>query len=719
MMKKTLRFMLIILVALIFIIPLTAEEGMFPLSEIPKLDIHSIGLQIDPSELYNPDGVSLIDGIINLSGCTASFVSPDGLILTNYHCAFNAVQMAATTQNDYLRDGFIATDRKQEIPAKGYTVRVIHSYKDVSAEVLSVIKPKMSYIQRAKAIDKKMKDIVTGIESKDKGKRAEVAEMFPGKTYVLFVYTYLKDVRLVYAPPRSIGEFGGEIDNWVWPRHTGDFTFLRAYTAPDGTNAEYAPGNVPYHPKKFLQVASEGVKEEDLVFILGYPGTTNRHKTSLFLNYEQNVRMPFIDDLYGWLIHTLEQRSTVDRSIEIKLSSRLKGLWNTYKRTQGVLQALKAIKLDEKRKEEELALQKFIDSVPARKAKYGTVLPKIAELYGKKALRGPHDMLLYYLLRNTTLLNNAYVAYEASIERKKKDTDREARYMDRSFDKTKEDLELNLKNYDETSDKTILKGMLLRAAALDEQHRIPAVDKIFTLDPDKEKAVDIFIEKAYGTSKLNDKEYLKSLFDKTTLELSKLEDPFMELAINLYPSYQERRDSDKAETGVLDELLALYIDAKKEFAGSDFIPDANSTLRFTYGHVRGYSPADAVYMKPFTTLSGVMEKNTGKEPFEAPSKLIELYNNKDFGKAWNPILKDVPVNFLYNMDTTGGNSGSPVFNAKGQLVGLNFDRVFRATINDFAWNESYSRSIGVDIRYIIWFLEKFGGAGQLLKEMNL
>jgi hypothetical protein len=709
-MKHMIRYSIYAFICLALFFPLYAEEGMIPLSEINKLDIKALGFQITPNELYNPNGVSLIDAIINLSGCTASFVSSDGLIMTNYHCAFDSIQLASSKANDYLENGFIAIDRSMEIPAKSFTARVIESYKDVSSDVLMVVKKDMSYAQKAKAIEKKTKEIVVDIEKKFPGRRAEVAEMFIGKTYILFIYTYLKDIRLVYAPPRSIGEFGGEIDNWTWPRHTGDFTFMRAYTAPDGSSADFSSNNIPYHPKKFLQVAPDGVKEDDLVFILGYPGSTYRHRTSYYLSFEEEIRLPFVADLYEWIINVLENLSQKDRSVEIKLSAQLKGLWNTMKRNKAQLKSLDAIKLGVTRRAEEKALQKFIDEDPKRKEKYSAVLTKIDNLFKLKRQSAEYDLILSYLLRTSKMLNNAYTIYEASIERNKKDTDRESAYMDRNIKRTKERLEIDIANYYEEADKMILKELLTRAHAIKGNKRIPAVDNL---------NIDSFIEKAYNVSLLNDKTVLAELFNKSTDELKKMDDPFMKLAIALYPSYREKKEREKEQDGIQDELFSRLIDVKKEFLGQDFVPDANSTFRLTYGHIRGYSPSDAVYHKPFTTLRGIIEKNTSGDPsFKAPKKLFDLYNAKEFGRYVKPDLNDVPVAMLYNMDTTGGNSGSPVLNAKGQLVGLNFDRVYGATINDFAWNEAYSRSIGVDIRFILWFLDKFGGAASLLKEMN-
>lgn len=720
-MKCLIGFFIIIFLFLNISFSLYSEEGMIPLSEIHKLDLKALGFQLEPTELYNPNGISLIDGIINLRGCTASFVSPHGLILTNYHCTFGAIQSVTTKEKDYMREGFVAHNRSQEVRAENYTVRVIESYREVSKEVLGVVKKEMDHAQRTKAIERKIKGIELAIEKKYPGHRAEVAEMFMGKTYVLFVYTYLKDIRLVYAPPLSIGEYGGEIDNWMWPRHTGDFAFLRAYTAPDGSFADYSPDNVPYHPKKYLQLAPEGVKEEDFVFILGYPGRTNRHRTSYFISFEEEVIKPYIVKLYHFMINILEEMGKKDRAVEIKLSSRLGGLWNRMKRYRGQLKGMKNLKLAQRRKQKENALLEFIDTDPKRRGKYGNLLEQLKNLYDEKRKDAGYDLLLSNFLRSSTLLNNAYKVYEASIEREKEDTERESDYMDRNFDRTLQRMKRDVRNYYEPVDKIFLKDMFQRATKLKKKGypSIPAVEEIIKNSDDAEKVIDTFIETAYKSSKLNDESYMMDLLKRTTRELDQLEDPFIRLARVLYPMYKKQEDKEKRQKGQLDQLLSQLIDVKKEFAGKDFIPDANSTLRLTYGRIRRYSPADAVIYTPFTTLGGVVEKHTGEEPFIVPQKLIDLYQAKDFGQYVHPGLKDVPVAMLYNTDTTGGNSGSPVLNAKGQLVGLNFDRVFEATINDYAWDESYSRSIGVDVRYILWFLDKFGDANYLLTEMKV
>jgi len=717
------RIVCLSLMALSFAFSLRAEEGMFPLSEIHKLDLKARGFAIESAELYNPSGISLIDGIIDLDGCTASFVSADGLILTNYHCAFGAVQTLTTTENDYLRDGFYAAERCAELPAKRYTVRLIESYRDVSREILSVLDKKMTHTQRSKAIEEKMKHLVVAVEKDRPGKRAEVAEMFRGKTYVLFIYNYIKDVRLVYAPPRSIGEFGGEADNWMWPRHTGDFAFLRAYVAPDGSNADYSQQNVPFHPRKHLQIASAGAKNGDFAFVLGYPGSTHRHKSSHFLALEEDVRLPFITGLNRWVIDLKEKMSARDRATAIKLSSSLKGLWNTLTRSLGQLKGLKDLRLTDRRRRDEEALQRFIDSDPARIKKYGALLGSLAKAYADKTARAARDMVLSYLIsaRTSTQLGNAFRICEASFERIKEDTQREEDYMERNFADTEKRMTMALRDYYEPAEKAVLKEMLRRAAALPSGLTIAAV-KALAGDSDPEKASDDFLEKAFAATRLKSPETVSAWLRMPAVELKALGDPFITLAFALYPDYREMKEAEKREKGILDPLLAQLVDAKKEFLGTDFIPDANGTLRLTHGRIRGYSPADAVQMGPFTTLGGIIEKHAahpGSPDYDAPQTLLDLAAARDHGRYAHPELGDVPVAMLYDMDTTGGNSGSPVFNARGELIGLNFDRVYEATINDFAWDESYSRSIGVDIRFILWSLAKFSGAERLLIEMGI
>ena len=685
-----------------------AEEGMFPISDIGGLGLAKQGLKLTAKEIFDTDQTCLVDGICKVNGCTGSFVSPQGLIITNHHCAYRAIQSSSSTTNDYLKDGFQAKDLSDEIPSKGYTVRITESFRDISGEVLSAITPEMSYTERTKAIEQRQKELEKAAESKQTGQRAEVAEMFTGKTYVLFLYTYIKDVRLVFAPPASVGNFGGEIDNWEWPRHTGDFSFMRAYVAPDGSTAEYSKDNVPYRPKRFIQVEPKGVDDGDYVMLIGYPGRTARHKTASFLEYEQTVRLPYVVDLYNWQIDQMAAAGEQDRAVALKHSSRMKGLANVEKRSRGQLKGLVQKNIVATRAAAEAELQAFINEDKSRREKYGSLLEDISAVYAEmKANRYKLDV--ENLRSASRLLYFAFSLYDSAVERQKEDLERESPYMDRNIDVTRRRLLLAVRDFHAATDQKILAEMLTRirdagGKSQDFSSKLPAADAIPNM---------------YANSRLGDAGFVESCFDKTPEQLESMNDPAISLIAKLYPKYLELRDQSKAIEGQLDELYGNLVTVKQDFLKQNFVPDANATLRLTYGHVNGYSPQDAVHMSPMTTLGGAIAKVTGEPPFVLPKSVIEKHAQREFGQFMHPGLKDVPTAILYNTDTTGGNSGSPILNGEGRLVGVNFDRAFEATINDFAWNESYSRSIGVDIRYALWITGEVFGANHLLKEMGV
>ena len=688
---------------------------MFPMSELPRLDLAAKGIELTADQLFNPDQISLVDGICRVNGCTGSFVSGNGLIITNHHCAFDAIQKASTPQNDLLTNGFSAATTEQEISAPDYQVRITENYRDISSDVLAAVQDSMTFLERTKAIDKRRKELEVAAEKENPGLRAEVAEMFAGKTYVLFLYTYLKDVRLVFAPPASVGNFGGEVDNWEWPRHTGDFSFMRAYMAPDGSSATFAAQNIPYKPKRFIQVAPEGIDEGDVVFLLGYPGRTARHKTASFLRYEQDVRLPMIVDLHNWQIAEMEKTGANDRAVEIKHASRMRSLANTEKRSRGQLLGLRRANIIQTRLQQETELQAFINEDAARSAKYGSLLKDLDSVYAEMSSAGPLEINLVQLRQACRAAAFGYFVYDAAVERAKSDLDRETPYMDRNFPQSLQELRVSMGDWHPLTDQNSLKGMLQRLSQMPAAREIDALSELLAEPATVEFNAQILFRK----TQLGDASFVEACLKQTPADLQKTDDPLLKLIVQLHPVYVALRDTEKAREGRLGQLYGSLIDVKQQFLSANFIPDANSTLRFTCGRIKSYSPADAVIRTPISTLRGVIEKTTGVEPFITPEPVLRKYAASEFGRFLHPRLGQVPVAILYDTDTTGGNSGSPVLNAKGQLVGVNFDRCFEATINDFAWNKDYSRSIGVDIRYVLWITGMVYGGDHLLREMGV
>lgn len=709
------RFLAIVslLLLTVLLLPTLGDEGMYPITELSKLNLKSKGLQIAPSDIYNPNGISLIEGIVSIGGCTASFVSPEGLMITNHHCVFGAVQAASTVEKDYLTNGFLAPTRKDEIRARGMIARITEQMRDVTADVMGAVTPDMDPLARAKAIESKIAELTKKAQTEMPGKSISISEMLAGKSYVMFISTTYRDVRLVYVPPRAIGEFGGEDDNWVWPRHTGDFSFLRAYAGPDGKPADYAEANVPVHPRRFLKVNPNGVNEEDFVFILGYPGRTYRHQTSYYMAYEENHRMPFIADLYDWQIKSMEEMGRKDRAIALKFDARIKGLANTMKNYRGKLVGMKRLGLVATKQAEETALQKFIDADPQRKATYGTVLEQTGKIYADMASRAQYELVLDNLASLSQSISSGARVYELT----RPNANRAAAGAPQGRGGA---APVSFANYHEPAERLFLRQALSMAAQLPQGQRIAAIDARLNNDF-SEQNVARLADEMYGATTLKTAEGLAAAMAKSPAEIEALNDPFVLLAKDLAPLQQALRDTRTRRTAELSKLSALLIDVKQKYLQKDFVPDANSTLRFTYGRVRGYSPSDAVAYTPITTLTGVMEKtrDLGDTFYGTPQVVRDLYKAKDYGRYRLPKRNELPVAVLYNTDTTGGNSGSPLMNAKGELVGVNFDRAWGATINDYFWNEAYSRSIAVDIRYVLWVTEKVGKADFLLKEMGV
>ena len=718
--KKTLLITFLFLAGIIQFGYHLPEEGMFPLSEIHKLDLKKAGLKIDQNEVYNPNGISLVDALVNVGGCTGSFVSNEGLIITNHHCAFSAVQLASTPEKDYLNNGFVAKSFEQEIEAKGLTCRITDSYEDVSDKILGAVAQITDPASRLQVINNAMKNLALEAEKNDPSIKAEVSEMFIGKSYVLFKYKTILDVRLVYVPNRKVGEYGGETDNWVWPRHTGDYSFMRAYVAKDGKPAKYSKDNVPYTPKKFLKVNPSGTTEEDFVFILGYPGKTFRHRPAQFIEYQQKFLLPYTSELYDFQNTTMENAGKRDKTTEIKLATRIKRNANVMKNYRGKLKGLRDIDLISQKKQEDAALANFINGNVEVKAQYGDLMSNIDQLY--KQINGDANRDLWYsqIYNSTSLLNVAKQINSFKNALESQSSSQKESFFSNNIETLKQSLNVVYDSYDLDVDRKIFKKMMTDAVAFTANQRVSAVEKITSKGSNNEAMINDFINDTFGLSKLKDRNYVFATLLKSNKSINDYNDGLLLFEKDIAKQIADLKPEKDRREGVLNKLMGDYVNVKEQFLKKDFIPDANSTLRLTYGHVRGYSPADASFMAPYTSIRGILEKGaTGNPEFAYPPQIKTLWEAKDFGPFAKKELNDVPVAFLYNMDTTGGNSGSPIMNAYGELIGVNFDRAYGATINDYAWNESYSRSIGVDIRYVLWVASKIDHADFLLKEMGV
>jgi hypothetical protein len=694
------------------------EEGQYPLSEIKKLDLQKAGLLISRDDIYNPNGISLIDALVKVNGCTGSFVSPDGLIITNHHCAFAGVNAASTPEHNYLEDGFLATSRDKEISAKGYKVKITESYKDVSKIILDAVIGVDNFEERTKLIKKKMRELGEQATDKKNSIESSVSEMFAGQSYILFKYRIIEDVRLVYVPPRTIGEFGGERDNWVWPRHTGDFTFMRAYVAPDGSSAEYSEENVPFKPKKHLEVNPNGVDEGDFAFILGYPGRTFRNQPSQFIKYQYSYQLPYISSLYEWTINLIEAKTDGNEEMSLAYSTHIKRLSNTMKNYKGKIQGLRNTELLKTKQSEEAEIIKFIRSNPVINENYKNLFDDLEDVYSKEFDLAEANLWFGSLYRLSDDIKLARFVIQYAEEREKDNSERKSSFKDENIEKSLKSFDNTFKISMESIEKELLVKMILDSQMFSNTSRITAVDNNIEKNANKAEIVK-FVEEKLLSSQISKKENFYELIKLSLDELNELDNPLIKFALELNEQYKSLSSENDKIDGALSKLLPQFNEVKKEWKNSLFIPDANGTLRLTYGYIKGYSPKDAIYSAPITSLNGIIEKSYLGPEYAIPQKLKELYNNKDFGRFYNPKLKSIPVAILYNMDTTGGNSGSPILDANGKLIGVNFDRAYEATINDFAWNDAYSRSIGVDIRYILWITQKLGGADFLLKEMGV
>jgi len=708
------------LLTFVFIISFTcyAQEGMWLLNQINQLDLNSKGLKIGTERIYSTDNnQSLFKAIVNLDGGTASFVSSEGLLITNHHVVFTALQRSSSKEKDYLANGFTANNRGDEIKAQGYQARLTTEMKDVTQEILSSVSGISDPVERNTAINKKIADMRDAVKNGKEDIDARVAEMYNGKQYIMFVYKVFKDVRLVYSPPSSIGNYGGETDNWMWPRHTGDFSFVRVYVSPDGTGREYNPDNVPYKPEVWLKVSLEGLNEGDFSFIIGYPGQTTRYRTSNSIEWNQNKNYPFTIKNFKEIIALADEITKNDKDGEVKVASLKKGLANTMKNFEGKVAGMKKTNYLQSKIEYEREFMNWVNSDNTRKEKYSGIFEKDAELYRKLLATKDKDNVLGLLQGLAgTQLAVAYQIYFIKKELEKPAGERRPGISEDIINNMSEEMDEAYSNYYEPFDKALLIRTLKMAALLPEDQKIKGLDYILK---DNSKSIDEFGSDAVKSSRMNDTEFARKLSKMKLSEIEKLGDPFIKLASSIYPEIETANNESNIFGAKVTEIRKKYLDGLFEWKGTGMYPDANGTIRFTWGNIKGYKPADAVTYSPFTTLKGVIEKNSGEEPFDAPKELVNLYNSKDFGNYTDKNLNQVPVAFTNQCDITGGNSGSPVMNSRGELIGVVFDGNYEAMISDWQYDYDLQRAISVDIRYVLFITEKFGKARFILDEMDI
>ncbi len=693
-----------------------SQEGMWMLNQIKSLDLESKGLKIGVSDIYNTDKPALYNAIIQLGGGTASFVSKDGLIVTNHHVAYTAIQRASSEQNDYLKNGFLAMNRTDEISAQGYTARILLEMKDVTNEITSSVKEISDPLERQRKIQEKIQAMTKELEKDKTDIQARVSEMFNGKEYYLFVYKTFKDVRLVYAPPDMIGRFGGETDNWMWPRHTGDFSFMRVYSAPDGTGREYDPTNIPYKSKVWLKVSQTDLDEGDFTFILGFPGFTTRYRSSNSVSWNLNENYPFAIKNFKEIIKITEDLTKDSEEGKIKVASLQRGLANTQKNFEGKVEGMIKTNYLQKKLDFEKEFMTWLDKNSAQKEKYETVFSDEKKFYDilEKTKFKDNVLGMFGGLAGTPL-SVAIQIYNITKEIEKPENERQPGITKETLDQIKQQIPLNYANYYEPVDKALLIRTIKMAAELPADQRINGIKYI----TDIKMMPDAIVEGYWKSSKLIDPEYVVTIIGKTSKELEALDDPFINIAAALYPELEELTSQGQSFNAGVTPIRKKYIDALYEWKGSNMYPDANGTMRFTYGNVRGYAPVDAVWYYPFTTLRGVIQKEKNEDPFDVPDGLVDLYNSKNWGNYVDPELEQVPVAFTHMGDITGGNSGSPVMNANGELIGLAFDGNYESMISDWQYDADLQRVISVDIRYVLFITDKFGKAGFILDEMGV
>lgn len=692
--------------ALLLPISLHAAEGMWLPEQLPALatELEQAGLALDPDDLADLSTAPL-GAIVSLGGCSASFVSDQGLVVTNHHCAVRALQHNSTAENNVLQDGFSANQQADELWAgPSARVYVTQSIEDVTDEVLGAIPEGASDVERYEAIDQATKALVAACES-EPHVRCSIPSYHGGSSYRRITQLEIEDVRIAYAPPSMIGFYGGDIDNWMWPRHTGDFAFFRAYVGPDGQPAPHAEENVPFAPEHHLTIRTAELDEGDFVMVAGYPGRTYRQRTGNEMAYARDVSYPWNIATMGDMLAELEAAFEVSEDAAVRAQSFQFGLENYLKNNRGMLDGFRT--------------SGAVERALARDAQVRThdaeTMDALDASLADSRADADRDRLLGWMGWGASLLNVANTALWLAHERQKADEDRDQGYQERDWPRLHARIAALDATWDPEIEARMLAYFMTRLTALEDPALADAVAHFASFGDDPLTAARAMV----AQSVLIDAEERGSALDATVEDIENARDPLYALAAALYPLRRAIHDTRKATDGALSRLRPSYVGAVRASVDGPVYPDANSTLRVTYGQIRGYDGPDAVWYRPFTTVQGIVAKHTGEDPFDAPQALRDAIEAGEWGAYEDADLGTVPVNFLSTLDTTGGNSGSATLDGEGQLCGLLFDGNYEAMGSDWVFDPVATRSIHVSAAYMLWVMEFAYPQPRLLEELGV
>lgn len=701
------------------------DEGQWLPSQIRSMDwkqLQERGMKLTPDEVWHPERGGLINAAVKIGvegrgNCSAAFVSAEGLVVTNHHCGVDAIAGLSSLKHNYLKEGFVARSLEQELETN-MVVDVVRGMKDVTDSIHAAQERAGNALERYDYTQAEIERLVTEGEKdpetgeKDPMTTCYVASFFEGREYHLYYRTRITDVRMVYAPPIGTADYGGNVDNWEWPRHSGDFVFFRTYVAPDGTPRHYHPDNVPYVPEHFMKVAKHGISEGDLVMIIGYPARTVRYLTSVAVQERQGFEYPKRRDVLLQLIDVLEEASVDDGEKELQLSATLASLTNIEKNHLGMVEGLaRNAVVDRKIREEE----GFTDwAKRTGRIKYLEILEGLLNLDHEEKTTQEKDLLIRLLLfQRLRDLMPLLAALDDMVHKAGQSEEGEPlRYPDDLLAAIASD---NVTRDLDTIQKPLMEILLEEARNLPEGQRLSGTEVL----ADSDVPADEMIGRLIDASEMKSGEARVALLLGGRKAIEASQDPLVCLARGLATEVDDFNVRRRTRLGERIAIGQSWIDAQRAWRGESFYPDANSTLRVSVATVKGYSPSDAIRYDPFTTVAGMLAKNTGTSPFKMPEVLVEAARRRWLSQYRSTTLGDVPVCFLADGDTTNGNSGSPVVNGEGELVGLNFDRVFENVSCDFGWDPQRSRNISLDIRFVLWHLESVMPAPRLLKEMGV